>query len=129
MTGARREGYFVKSTMNHRRIILRVISETYRRNNLDLPRGVIRYRLEFPREILPPYRFYISDIGGGALLEMGAAARVKYTEILLHTKCIGEYTEHEVGGDSSMQRKTTYFREHDGGWACPAKLEPGLTLA
>jgi hypothetical protein len=114
--------------MNHRRIILRVISENYSRINPALPREIIRFRLEFPREIMPPYRFYMSDgmPRSPSLLTIPLSSQIKYSKILIHTRYIGDYTENEESG--VVRRKITYFREPDDGM-CPTKVEPGLPLA
>lgn len=110
--------------MNHRRILLRVISENYSRTNPRLPNEIIRYRLEFPCEVLPIYRIYLSDVTTrvpSITIPMTLTSQIKFTGILLYTKCIGEYTE--VEENETMWRKITYFHEFDG--TCPVKVELG----
>lgn len=118
--------------MNHRRIILSVINENYSRINPRLSREILQYRLEFPCEVLPLYRIYLSGVTAHVpyiTIHMALPSQIKFTGILLYTKYIGEYTE--VEEKEGMRQKTTYFREYDGGFAvgCPTKVEPGLSLA
>lgn len=109
------------------RIILRVTAEHQSCIHPLLRPDILHYRLAFPQEILPPYQLYLPEVGAVSAKPLPLTAQLRYTNILLHTRLVGEYTE--VKEDSAMRTIVSYIRDYGDVVATGTKVEPGPPLA
>lgn len=114
-------------TMLRPRIVLRVTAEHQSRLSPRLHPAIIHYRLAFPQEILPPYQLYLPEVGAVSAKPLPLTAQLRYTNILLHTRLVGEYTEAEE--TAAMRTIVSYIRDYDDATGAGTKVEPGLPLA
>lgn len=109
------------------RIILRVTAEHQSCIHPLLRPDILHYRLAFPQEILPPYQLYLPEVGAVSAKPLPLTAQLRYTNILLHTRLVGEYTE--VEETAAMRTIVSYIRDYGDAVAAGTKVEPGLPLA